>query len=242
LTRAGSCDDVRCELGVYLLGAIAPADRSTVETHLASCASCRNQLVELAGLPALLGRVPLDDVASSVKPGGADAGNSPADRALGSLLSEARKRRRLRVWSRVLVATAAGLAVGAIGTFSMLGTPPPRPLSQPPPRATTVRGSDLRTGASAVVTYTGRPWGVQLDVQVSGIAAGTKCVFKVISASGRESEAGSWTVAASEGDAWYAASAAVPVTSVRGFVVAAGAQTLVRVGAAVTPARAEGAG
>jgi len=58
-TTAG-CREIRHSLGVYVLGAIDPADRALVEEHLASCPECREELAGLAGLPALLavGRVP----------------------------------------------------------------------------------------------------------------------------------------------------------------------------------------
>jgi len=62
VTRTQACGGVRRELGVYVLGAIAPADRPAVDSHLACCAACRDELAGLAGLPALLGRVPADDV------------------------------------------------------------------------------------------------------------------------------------------------------------------------------------
>jgi anti-sigma factor RsiW len=37
----GLCAQARPELGVYLLGAIEPAQRALVERHLATCAPCR---------------------------------------------------------------------------------------------------------------------------------------------------------------------------------------------------------
>jgi anti-sigma factor RsiW len=57
-------DQFRLELGVYVLGAIGAADRSAVESHLAGCADCRNELAELAALPGLLGRVTADEADS----------------------------------------------------------------------------------------------------------------------------------------------------------------------------------
>ncbi|WP_187357010.1 anti-sigma factor family protein, partial [Actinomadura sp. CNU-125] len=51
------CGDVRAALGVYVVGAIDPAERALVDAHLAGCPACRDELAGLAGLPALLGRV-----------------------------------------------------------------------------------------------------------------------------------------------------------------------------------------
>lgn len=98
LIRAPACGQLRRELGVYLLGAIAPADRSAVRNHVASCADCRDQLADLAGLPGLLRRVPLDEVESLVPAGDTDGSSALRDRPLGSLLSQAAKRRQYRVW------------------------------------------------------------------------------------------------------------------------------------------------
>jgi predicted anti-sigma-YlaC factor YlaD len=53
---SGACAGVRSQLGVYLTGAIAPADRATVVRHLNACEDCRAELAGLAGLPGLLRR------------------------------------------------------------------------------------------------------------------------------------------------------------------------------------------
>jgi predicted lipoprotein with Yx(FWY)xxD motif len=60
---AGTCAGVRPQLGVYLTGAIAPADRVVVVRHLTACAGCRAELAWLAGLPALLRRPPVQAAA-----------------------------------------------------------------------------------------------------------------------------------------------------------------------------------
>src|SRR6202007_254957 len=67
-TRAGAvtqmwdCTDARLSLGVYVLGAIDPAERALVDTHLVTCQDCRDELAGLAGLPALLARVNPDEI------------------------------------------------------------------------------------------------------------------------------------------------------------------------------------
>jgi predicted anti-sigma-YlaC factor YlaD len=96
LIRTWACGQLRRELGVYLLGAISPADRSALKSHLASCADCRDQLADLAGLPGLLRRVPLDEMEILVPAGNADGSSTPPDRPPRSRLSRATKRRRYR--------------------------------------------------------------------------------------------------------------------------------------------------
>ena len=56
------CADAKMSLGVYVLGAIDPAERALVDAHLATCRDCRDELAGLAGLPALLARVNPDEV------------------------------------------------------------------------------------------------------------------------------------------------------------------------------------
>jgi predicted lipoprotein with Yx(FWY)xxD motif len=64
---AGMCAGIRPLLGVYLTGAIAPADRAVAVRHLAACADCRSELAGLAGLPALLRRPPVYAAAQALE-------------------------------------------------------------------------------------------------------------------------------------------------------------------------------
>ncbi len=51
MTGSADCRDIRHALGVYVLGAIDPAERATVDAHLSTCPECREELAGLAGLP-----------------------------------------------------------------------------------------------------------------------------------------------------------------------------------------------
>ena len=55
------CTEARPSLGVYVLGAIDPSERSLVDAHLLTCRDCRDELAGLA-LPALLARVNPDEI------------------------------------------------------------------------------------------------------------------------------------------------------------------------------------
>ena len=61
------CAGIRPLLGVYLTGAITPADRAVAVRHLAACADCRAELAGLAGLPALLRRPPVYAAAQALE-------------------------------------------------------------------------------------------------------------------------------------------------------------------------------
>jgi Putative zinc-finger len=231
---------LRQELGVYVLGAIGPADRSEVDMHLASCTRCRD---ELAGLPALLGRIPAGEVDGPVL-GGGNIGRDelPPDQSLGSLLSLAAGLRKNRTWRQLAVAVAAGVVVGAgtVASSRALEVPGQPPAVSAPQAGVTVRGSEPQSAASATGRYLAQPRGIEFYVQVRGIAAGTTCTVTVMNASGQETLAGSWTVAAGQQDAWYPASSSVQVSGLRGFVVAAAGRARVRVPVPLAPTHAGG--
>jgi hypothetical protein len=230
ITGGGGCGEMRRAFGIYIVGAIGSAERSVVDAHLVGCADCRDELAGLAGLPALLGRVPADEAARVLFDGHADEPSSLP--GLVKLLDRAARLRMHRVWPRVAAAAAAGLIVGA-GAASVAHLLD-HSRAQAPPVAVgewtrTVRGTDPTTNASAVVRYTPRPWGLQLAVQVSGIPAGTECWLHVIDARGDQVASGSWAVARGQRSAWYPASSTVPLSAARGFVIMAGSRMMVAV-------------
>jgi len=234
VTSAGECGEIRRALGVYVLGAIGPADRAAVDSHLARCADCREELAGLAGLPGRLGSVPAADVTGMALDEADAAGRDgrPPEVTLRSLLERAARLRRHLMWRRVAVAAAVAVIVGggAVAVSRALYPPALRPAASALQWTTTVHGSDPRTGAGATVSYLPQPWGLELHVQVSGIRPGTRCVLQVLGPRGQEVAAGGWTVAGGHAGAWYPASSPFPVSGVRGFVVAtSGGKALVSV-------------
>ena len=111
MTELTDCGDIRRALGVYVVGAIDPAERATVDAHLPHCSDCREELAGLAGLPALLGRVPKED-AERLALGSEELEEAPAE-LLDSLLRQVAARRRARRWRGIAAAAAAAIiAVG----------------------------------------------------------------------------------------------------------------------------------
>ena len=222
MTSVGECGEIRHALGVYILGAISPADRSTVERHLARCAGCRAELAGLAALPGRLGSVPAADMTRMAEDerDRAARDDRPPDVPLRTLLDRtARIRRHLR-WRRLAVAAAAVvIAGGAVAGSRALYAPATPPAASAVPWAATVTGRDPQTGMSATVRYLPRPWGLALQVQVSGISAGTRCELQVVNARGQDVPAGGWMVAAGHAWAWYPASSPLPAADVRGFLI-----------------------
>ena len=96
MTQIWDCTDARLSLGVYVLGAIDPAERSLVDAHLVTCRDCRDELAGLAGLPALLARVNPDEISRIC----ADdtirtvTDDQPPGELIGTVLDLAQARRR----------------------------------------------------------------------------------------------------------------------------------------------------
>ena len=222
----GRCAQARQELGVYLLGAIEPAQRALVDRHLAACPECRAELAGLAGLPSLLRRVPVGealqlapDVAAAVVPG-------PSLTALAGRVSGIRRRRWCLTAAAALIAGFAA-ASGLQALHADAAHPPA--VAAAPRWAVTAEGANRVTGAWAAIRYTTLPWGTEMEVQVTGVAAGTRCQLLVTGPRGQDVAAGGWTIAAGHQAAWYPASVPLQAASLRGFTVTAGGKVLVTV-------------
>jgi hypothetical protein len=138
------------------------------------------------------------------------------------------QRRRAR--TRIAAAAAAGLVAGAgvIAGWHAAQPAARQPAAAVPAWTGTSRAASGLTGASATIRFAATRWGLRLTVQVAGIPPGTACALEVINRNGQEVTAGSWTITSSPAN-WYPASAAVPLSGIRGFVVSSGSRTLVTI-------------
>ncbi|GAA3443835.1 anti-sigma factor [Planomonospora venezuelensis] len=98
-----NCEDTRISLGVYVLGALEPEERTLVEAHLEGCAECRAELAELTGVAGFLGRVSEDDVVQVA---------SPPRAVLDRLLRAKARRRRM---TRAMLSLAASVVLVGLG-------------------------------------------------------------------------------------------------------------------------------
>lgn len=222
-----SCREIRQLLGVYVVGAIDPAERAIVDDHLTGCQLCRDELAGLAGLPAMLGRVPAADVERlSLAPELLGDDPPPPGELLNSLLRQVSQRRRSRLW-RGAITVAAAVAVAAGGATAAVQLAQPAAQSGPTEVAT---AANNRTHVAAVVDYTRTPWGsTAMRIQVSGIPWGTKCQFWVLGTNGK-SYAGTWTVLRSYGaNGWYTAASRAAPGSVHGFQITTGGKVLLTI-------------
>lgn len=227
---AGECTQTRHLLGVYLLGAIEPAGRAAVDRHLAQCAECRNELAGLAGLPAMLSRVPAADVYQPGEPvPAASQPAGPGRPGLSRLLGRTATDRRARRWRELILAVVVVVLAAALGAgVQHVLYPPARPGPQPGSWLA-VSARNEQTLASATVAYSARGWGTALDVRVRQVPVGTTCQLWVTNQSGQHAEAGGWTIVRDTQRAWYPASTSFAPSALRGFVITAGHRTLVSI-------------
>jgi predicted anti-sigma-YlaC factor YlaD len=227
-----ACRDIRQLLGVYVVGAIDPAERAQVDEHLAECQPCRDELAGLAGLPAMLSRVPAADVERLGLLSLPEAMQSP-DELLDSLLRRVSVRRKSRMWRNVAAVAAAAViaAGGAAAAVSQLTGPA---ASGTVAQQGWSKDAGHSGRISAVVDYAPVHWGTAMRVQVSGLKPGTVCQFWVVGKNGTSKFAGSWTVMGNYGrgygdKGWYPASSAVSASSVRGFQITSGGNVLLNI-------------
>jgi len=101
VSGAGGCPQIRPELGVYVPGAITPAGRAVAGRHLVSCPRYRDEVAGLAGIPAMLRRVPAAAAElSGQRPGGDGPGPQPG--LPDGLLRQVAAVRRQRLAQRCL--------------------------------------------------------------------------------------------------------------------------------------------
>jgi putative zinc finger protein len=201
------CREIKQALGVYVLGAIDPVERAQVDEHLATCADCREELASLAGLPAMLRKVPVVEAerlaAAEREPGLAGV---PSPEMLPSLVARTANVRRIRRWRGLAAAAAVALvavAGGAAVTSALQSG------SSPSGHAHLVgwhqaSGTGPALGAHLTVQYRNEPWGTEMRVNVTGLRPGSVCEFRVTDKAGGKSVVGSWVLW--QGTAWYPAS------------------------------------
>ena len=160
MTGSADCRDIRHALGVYVLGAIDPAERATVDSHLSSCPECREELAGLAGLPALLRRIPVDEAQQLADEPADEMADSemPSDQVLESLLARTSRARQVRRWRGLAAAAAVVLVAGAAGAATWSALNPPA-ASVASAHWDTSAAANAATHVSATVRYTAKELG-----------------------------------------------------------------------------------
>ncbi len=232
-----TCHEARLALGIYVVGAIDPAERALVDEHLSHCPECRQELAGLAGLPALLGRVPTADAERLVRSGADAIGPEvPSAALLSSLLNQVAARRKVRRW-RMLTAAAAAAIIAVGGGLAAGLAMSGHGHQQRPPSATgtfswpeRVHAVNPVTRVSADVSYAPSVTGTALQIRVTGVQDGTHCVLWLITADGGRWRTTSWTVMPQHELDWYDVNVhGVRPASVQGFQITAAGKVLVNI-------------
>lgn len=210
------CREIRQALGVYVLGAIDPAERNRVDEHLAACHECREELASLAGLPAMLRKVPIVEAERlAALEHDPELAGVPSAAMLTSLITRTANVRRIRRWRTI--AAAAAVAIVALGGGAAVAG------ALQPPAAPSVAGWHQTTGTGPIATahltvrYRSEHWGTRVEVNVRGLRPGSVCELRIMDAGGKTTAVGSW-VLWNDGS-WYPASTALGESSLRAFEV-----------------------
>ena len=235
MTPIWDCTDARPSLGVYVLGAIDPAERAQVDAHLLTCRDCRDELAGLAGLPALLARVNPDEISRITSEDTVRAGthngtdDRPPSELIGTVLDLAAARRRRTRW-RFAAAAAAVVAIagGLFGGLSSITTTRTVAIPDSPAGTLwdTVEATSASTGASASVAYSHEMWGDAFEVLVDHIPVGTTCQLMVVHPDGTRTRVAEWTTASDEGNVWYAGSMPITAEPISSFQITADKKVL----------------
>jgi len=229
MTQLWDCTDARLSLGVYVLGAIDPAERSLVDAHLVTCRDCRDELAALAGLPALLARVNPDEISRICADDAVRtvAEDRPPGELIGTVLDLAAARRRRTRWRFAATAAAVvAIAGGLFGGLSSMTTTRTVPIPAAGTRWETVEATNSATGASASVAYSHEMWGDAFEVLVDHIPIGTTCQLWVVHPDGTRTQVAEWTTASDEGNVWYSGSMASTAKPISRFQITADKKVL----------------
>jgi hypothetical protein len=220
-----ACRNYRELLGVYVVGAIEPHERSLVDAHLNQCYGCREELAGLAVLPAMLHRIPVAEAEQIAHVGLSAADqDDPAPQVLAGLLTEVRARRRTKRLRAVLAAAAAVIVAvsGSVVATSALSQHQQQTVALEVVKA-------HRDGMFGEVKY-GRSahWGTLILTRVRGVPEGTHCEFWITTANGHKELVGGWLVGPGGDDLWYPSTADVLASSIRMFTITSGHKVLLR--------------
>jgi hypothetical protein len=219
------CAQARISLGVYVLGALEPAERAAVDAHLATCDGCQAELADIEDLPTLL--APLSEEAVAALADGwseesADTLTAPGTSDHSADLSLARVRRKTYRTTLLSVAAVVAIGLGATGAVEagihvgQAGAVPyAGPALGPWQSAQGSNAADMH----ATVRYRPMGWGTQVAVQVTGIPLHTVCAIEAYERNGTTTIGGSWITDNNEGKIWYTASTALSKNTVTKFVI-----------------------
>lgn len=204
-------------LGVYLLGALDPVERSDFESHLSYCDICRTELVRLSPLPGLLNQISPEDFADDLPPTGAEGGTvtrvplqsrpllDPVPVPVSQPVTEpvplqrppsvgdtpgtpVGAKKKTRRYRKILVTAAAVVVLAAGAVFGWQAMREP----DAPPRAAGETWTVASGAASADARLVNHKWGTEIQSKVRGLPSGRQCYLVVYDRYGNREIAGWW--------------------------------------------------
>jgi anti-sigma-K factor RskA len=208
------------QLGAYVLGALEADEVREVDEHLAGCADCQAELVELEEMKEFLGEVPPEAFLDGPPADGdlllqRTLREVRAASAPESVVAAPKKRGR---W--LAVAAAVVVLAGAIGGGVLIGrqtVDTPVAVDTVPAGSKQVKVTDASTGTTMATTVEPRAGWSWINVNVAGLKAGAECQLFVTDKAGKTYSAGSWVVSekgAREGSR-FGGGVLVPIDQVR---------------------------
>ncbi|MCO1657465.1 zf-HC2 domain-containing protein [Pseudonocardia humida] len=192
------------DLGVYLAGALEAREGWAVESHLAACGWCSNELRELREVTALLDGMP-PEVLLDGPPDGSDL---LLRRTVRQIRRESRRGRRVLGAAAAVLVGAAGVAGGF--AYGQQTNPSVVAVQQQPPASTApveapvdalvAKAADARTGAEAEVTVTPSAGYVRVSATVEGVPPGERCRMMVVTKDGDRQMAFAWITGEGNGE------------------------------------------
>lgn len=200
-------------LGVYLLGALEPEERSAFESHLYGCDICRAELVRLAPLPGLLNQITITDFDETselptpafdpVPPIALVEPVVPEEPEPDLPVETLRKPWTRRRW-QVLTGAAAAVVLLVAGLFGYQALWGADASSE---RSVTWEANDPNSGVHAQIQLTEKSWGTDIKVWMSEVPGSKECRLVVMAKDGYRSRvdpyveiAGWWTSGHSAAD------------------------------------------
>jgi hypothetical protein len=181
-----SCDQIRHEIGGYVLGALEPAEAAAVRAHIERCPECAEEHAALAKLPALLDLAQGIDTAATPAP-------SLEERVLDGVARSPRTGSRRRAWPhflrlptrarRPLALVAVGLACAALGgavAAVVVGGGDGDQLESPSGYQVALTGTAASPGANARAALESVPGGTTVLMWVSGLPGDPDTVYEVL--------------------------------------------------------------
>jgi len=186
-------------VAAYVLDALEPDESAQLQEHLIGCDACQDELAAVGWIPPLL---PLVDAAEVERLDG--AAEAPSPRLLERLIAEIAREARTPRGRRLTALAGAAALLLAVGGLSTAAGP-----ASSHQQTSKVNAVDPRTHVHAAVTVSGRSWGTELGLTLSGAYPNGTCSLIARSDDGRRDTAATW-VASPQGTANVPGATSIP--------------------------------